>query len=1111
MSELFHLGFDIDTSPLAATARSGDSAAAALLKVGDAAQKAAKDASAAASATAALGKEAKAAADHAAAHANNQGKAAASTKELEDRLKGLTGSLRGNLGEMQALLSVLRGGGGVGGMLGALDGASGLFAGLATKLGPAGMALGTVGVAAGTAYLAFDKLAVPLAKAADHMALLEARLKNSLGSTFAAKQSMDALFESTQKTGLGFGAASDAFARLARNNEAIGATRSELLQMSDTLQKLGAVSGASGSEISAGMLQLGQALASGRLQGDELRSIMENFPALAKAIAESLGVTIGQVRAMGSAGELTGDKVMKAILGASEKANRDFADLPDTVERSNQRIADSWSKLLAEMGRRWNASPLVTSVNNTINFLMQGALKGMAAPPVASQIDSVEKIIAGTYGGGSLAAGMANPQAARFVRQLTALRSQAQREFAEAQESTASDESAPGLALVKRGAAAAQDANQFAEQLKKAREQVNTIELAILSLRGHANDPSFVKKAGTDEASLQRDLVIAKAAVDSIINGAGLGKPQLALTDTQRAMAATGGGGAASMYMQALQMSREAQKTTGGSVDQFYGLLQADAAAKMRDDITSLDMQTEATKKLAAATGAARGEIREIEIANDRRMAAFQKGVPENSRVMDDYTASLRRNKVAADEAATAQVIYQTQVANARMRAQLGADQSQRGQARAGIEADINEEVRRRGMNAADEQKYRSGELTKFNLGNEMQNREATAELKRQADALALQANYVGLINDEWQVRLAMINKEMDLRKIGGDALVNSPTGQADIALAGANERSRIGIDKGRQSTSNVQAGVLQIESIDKQYRLLGLSTEEYRVQEAILRKEYDLRQRNVDLGSEQATAEKNIAEELERKTIAWEKARDQVNNIQRLFEDAGNGIKDVFTSSIDASFQYSLKTAGDVFGKGMSSIVRKLGAEMVYELAFKPFQQIAANLLKTFGSKFLDALGIPSAGGGGGYNNDAGISVGETSFAAKGNVYGFASGGAFTNSIVTSPTLFAFANGGRLGVMGEAGPEAVMPLRRGSDGKLGVSGGGGGDVAVTINDMRADTKAPQIQVAQTKGPDNRRVLQIMVRDAVKQAMRSGDLDVEMGASFGLSRTVARR
>lgn len=65
------------------------------------------------------------------------------------------------------------------------------------------------------------------------------------------------------------------------------------------------------------------------------------------------------------------------------------------------------------------------------------------------------------------------------------------------------------------------------------------------------------------------------------------------------------------------------------------------------------------------------------------------------------------------------------------------------------------------------------------------------------------------------------------------------------------------------------------------------------------------------------------------------------------------------------------------------------------------------------------------------------------------GSILGFAKGGAFSNSIVTEPTLFRFARGAALGEMGEAGPEAIMPLKRGPDGSLGVQSHGGGGTVV--------------------------------------------------------------
>lgn len=96
---------------------------------------------------------------------------------------------------------------------------------------------------------------------------------------------------------------------------------------------------------------------------------------------------------------------------------------------------------------------------------------------------------------------------------------------------------------------------------------------------------------------------------------------------------------------------------------------------------------------------------------------------------------------------------------------------------------------------------------------------------------------------------------------------------------------------------------------------------------------------------------------------------------------------------------------------------------------------------------------------GGGSQGNPSGV----LSFAALGAMYGtpnrFANGGAFTNSIVTSPTLFRFANGGQLGEMGEAGPEAIMPLKRGPNGSLGVQMHGGGKPSVRMGDVHLEIK----------------------------------------------------
>lgn len=132
---------------------------------------------------------------------------------------------------------------------------------------------------------------------------------------------------------------------------------------------------------------------------------------------------------------------------------------------------------------------------------------------------------------------------------------------------------------------------------------------------------------------------------------------------------------------------------------------------------------------------------------------------------------------------------------------------------------------------------------------------------------------------------------------------------------------------------------------------------------------------------------------------------------------------------------------------------------------ALKAFADASVNALNRIIDKLLDkaldtflSSAFPSGGSGLFGGGKAPVSVPKSVFPnALGGVYGspqrFANGGAFTNSIVTSPTLFRFANGAALGEMGEAGPEAIMPLKRGPNGALGVEMHGGGRPVIRMGD----------------------------------------------------------
>jgi hypothetical protein len=97
---------------------------------------------------------------------------------------------------------------------------------------------------------------------------------------------------------------------------------------------------------------------------------------------------------------------------------------------------------------------------------------------------------------------------------------------------------------------------------------------------------------------------------------------------------------------------------------------------------------------------------------------------------------------------------------------------------------------------------------------------------------------------------------------------------------------------------------------------------------------------------------------------------------------------------------------------------------------------------------------------------------------------YAFASGG-----IIDKPTVFPFAKG--IGLMGEAGPEAIMPLRRGKDGRLGVGGGGGGDTTINVS---VDAKGTSVQGDSGQGAALARVISQAVQTEMVKQRRPGGI-----------------
>jgi tape measure domain-containing protein len=233
-----------------------------------------------------------------------------------------------------------------------LGGAERVFAGIATGAGLAATAIAAL--AAGTVAAG-----VAVARAGDAATESLARLQAATDSIAAAEAAYQGLYRLSQQTGVAVSESAGAFARFALAAREVGATNEQVLALVRTVQQAGIVAGASTSETTSTVMQLGQALASGKLQGDELRSILENMPTLAEALARQLGVGVGELRKMGEEGKLTADVVMPALLRAGERINAEFEKLPPTMGRSFSILGEAMTRFAADLDRALGLSQAI--------------------------------------------------------------------------------------------------------------------------------------------------------------------------------------------------------------------------------------------------------------------------------------------------------------------------------------------------------------------------------------------------------------------------------------------------------------------------------------------------------------------------------------------------------------------------------------------------------------------------------------------------------------------------------------------------------------------------------------------------------------------------------
>lgn len=227
-------------------------------------------------------------------------------------------------------------------------------------------------------------LGADLARVADQYSNLGARIRLVTGEGEAFTSGLEGVFGVAKRTSSALEETATLFARISQAGEQLGLSQREALALTESINQAIQLSGGSADSARAAIIQLVQGLQSGVLRGEEFNSVMEQSPRLARALADGLGVTTGELRKLAGEGALTTEVVINALQGQSAALQREFGQLPLTVGRAIQNLSTEWTRYIGEADQAGGTSARVAELINLLAENLQEvgnalAIAGQAA------------------------------------------------------------------------------------------------------------------------------------------------------------------------------------------------------------------------------------------------------------------------------------------------------------------------------------------------------------------------------------------------------------------------------------------------------------------------------------------------------------------------------------------------------------------------------------------------------------------------------------------------------------------------------------------------------------------------------------------------------------
>ncbi|MBP1010238.1 tape measure protein [Enterobacter hormaechei] len=214
--------------------------------------------------------------------------------------------------------------------------------------------------------------------AADNMSQLNARIERLTGSAATASQTMQNMMRISSATGGSLQDTAKLWETLSTALRDTGATNGQIIQLTETLQKIGRIGGSSSEEMANALRQFGQSISSGTVRAEEFNSILEQMPELARQIAAGMGVSIGELRQLMLDGKLTAEDALNAIQKQTGSVNAEFEKLPRTLSQANTALTNSFLSMIDSVNQATGASNGLVAVIDSMTAALD-RLVGKAA------------------------------------------------------------------------------------------------------------------------------------------------------------------------------------------------------------------------------------------------------------------------------------------------------------------------------------------------------------------------------------------------------------------------------------------------------------------------------------------------------------------------------------------------------------------------------------------------------------------------------------------------------------------------------------------------------------------------------------------------------------